>query len=317
MGSKDTLRRIMHDLNFRFKRVKNNRQILAEKEDVRYMRIKYLRDIKKYRSEGRDIVYADETYIHSSHTKEYVWYDGSNMGLKKPINKGERLIIVHAGSEKGFVPGALLIYKSSQSTGDYHDNMNKSNFEQWLENRLIPNLNPKTVLVLDNAAYHNTRVSQIPNSNSKKADMQAWLTKNGILFDPDLLRPELYEIIKKNKFHHIEYSVDKIMSAHGQVVLRLPPYHPDFNPIENIWAQIKGHVSSQNVAMNLTKVKELVENKVNSIGPEDWKKVVEHAKKCEAEFMRWEHKIDGWIEKLLIHVSDSSDSDDMQISDSD
>ncbi|GBP12635.1 hypothetical protein EVAR_10289_1 [Eumeta japonica] len=107
------------------------------------------------------------------------------------------------------------------------------------------------------------------------------------------------------------------MFAHGHVVLRLPPYHPDFNPIENIWAQIKGHVSSQNVAMNLTKVKELVENKVNSIGPEDWKKVVEHAKKCEAEFMRWEHKIDGWIEKLLIHVSDSSDNDDIQISDSD
>ncbi|GBP91733.1 hypothetical protein EVAR_92010_1 [Eumeta japonica] len=24
------------------------------------------------------------------------------------------------------------------------------------------------------------------------------------------------------------------------IVLRLPPYHPDFNPIENIWAQIKG-----------------------------------------------------------------------------
>jgi len=43
-------------------------------------------------------VYADETYIHSSHTTSYVWDDGSGAGLKAPISKGWRLIIVHAGN---------------------------------------------------------------------------------------------------------------------------------------------------------------------------------------------------------------------------
>jgi hypothetical protein len=41
-------------------------------------------------------VYADETYIHSSHTTSYGWDDGSGAGLKVSISKGRCLIIVHA-----------------------------------------------------------------------------------------------------------------------------------------------------------------------------------------------------------------------------
>jgi len=41
-------------------------------------------------------VYADETYIHSSHTTSYAWDDGTRAGLKAPVSKGRRLIIVHA-----------------------------------------------------------------------------------------------------------------------------------------------------------------------------------------------------------------------------
>jgi len=40
-------------------------------------------------------VYADETYIHSSHTS-YAWADGSGAGLEAPISKGRRLTIVRA-----------------------------------------------------------------------------------------------------------------------------------------------------------------------------------------------------------------------------
>lgn len=66
----------------------------------------------KYRNEGRNIIYTDETYIHSSHVRDKGWYDESHEGLKKPISKGQRLIIIHAGGEKGFVKDALLIFKS-------------------------------------------------------------------------------------------------------------------------------------------------------------------------------------------------------------
>ena len=45
---------------------------------------------------------------------------GLSAGLK---NKGKRLIIVHIGSEKGFVPDGWYAFESTKS-GDYHDDMN-------------------------------------------------------------------------------------------------------------------------------------------------------------------------------------------------
>ena len=38
----------------------------------------------------------------------------------RPVAKGISLIIFHAGGTSGFIPGALLIFKSHLKTGDYH-----------------------------------------------------------------------------------------------------------------------------------------------------------------------------------------------------
>ena len=37
-------------------------------------------------------------HIHNSHKASYAWDDGPGAGLKAPISKGRRLIIVHAGN---------------------------------------------------------------------------------------------------------------------------------------------------------------------------------------------------------------------------
>lgn len=85
-----------------------------EKHDIRVKRIHYLKELIKYRNEKRPIIYTDETYIHSSHTVEKGWYDDTLKGLKKPMSKGQRLIIVHAGGENGFIQDGLLIFKSGK-----------------------------------------------------------------------------------------------------------------------------------------------------------------------------------------------------------
>lgn len=83
---------------FRWKTTTDNRKIIVERREIRYLRMAYLREIRKYRQEGRPIVYLDETYLHSSHTTPREWTDGSTSGLKAPLSKGQRLIIVHAGN---------------------------------------------------------------------------------------------------------------------------------------------------------------------------------------------------------------------------
>lgn len=51
-----------------------------------------------------------------------------------------------------------------------------------------------------------------------------------------------------------KFKIDSIVRETGHDVLRLPPDHPDLNPIENIWGILKGNVASQNVKFDLSEV---------------------------------------------------------------
>ena len=101
-------------MGFRGKKTSDNRKALVESYDIRLKRIEFVRKITQYRQEGRTIVYEDKTYIHSSRTQSKDWVDDKNLSLKKPISKGQRLIIVHAGYESGFIENGLLIFKSGK-----------------------------------------------------------------------------------------------------------------------------------------------------------------------------------------------------------
>lgn len=150
------------------------------------------------------------------------------------------MIVLHAGTDTGFIPGAALVFKAHSATGDYHSEMNAQNFTKWLLEKLIPNLPPKSVLILDNAAYHNVQADRCPTMGTRKADMQAWLTRNNVPYSGDMLKVELLEQCKKYRKQPV-YIIDELLARHGHLALRLPPYHAEFNPIELIWANLKGN----------------------------------------------------------------------------
>jgi hypothetical protein len=80
-GGITSLRNIVKELGFLWKKTRNNRVVLIEKHDVRCMRVSYLTALNKYREEGRPIVYEDETYVHSSRTVRKNWTDDCASGL--------------------------------------------------------------------------------------------------------------------------------------------------------------------------------------------------------------------------------------------
>jgi hypothetical protein len=65
------------------------------------------------------------------------------------------LIIVHAGSEEGFVMGAQLIYKPGPLNSNYHSQMSSTSFEEWIKEKLIPNMSEKAVVI-----FYNVLISQ-------------------------------------------------------------------------------------------------------------------------------------------------------------
>lgn len=101
--------------------------------------------------------------------------------------------------------------------------MSYDNYVKWLNEKLLPNLPPRSVIVLDNAFYHNTRAEKLPTYNTKKADMQQWLRDKGIAFDESLSKLPLYDIIKKHKSDYITFKIDDVIKSKGFEVLRLPP----------------------------------------------------------------------------------------------
>lgn len=166
--SVSTMTKLVKKLGFRWRKTEDNRKLLMERDDIRRKRIEYIRAVRKYQSEKRPIFYTDETYIHASHTKKHSWSDNSNQGLKSPISTSNMIIIVHAGNEDGFVRNAGLVYNLKTKIDDYHD-MNFENYSKWVTTSLIPNLPPKSVIVIDNASYHNVLEEPVPSTKNRKA----------------------------------------------------------------------------------------------------------------------------------------------------
>ncbi|KAH9635902.1 hypothetical protein HF086_002462 [Spodoptera exigua] len=144
--------------------------------------------------------------------------------------------------------------------------MNSENYTKWLRIQLIPNLPPISVLIIDNAPYHNKHFDPALNSNAKKADMQSWLSEKGIAFEETMLKLQLYKLTQKS----IQKRIDRILAEHNHSVQLLPPYHPDLNPIEMAWAAIKGFVASKNTKWNVSHVFDLIKEKLALIGAEEW-----------------------------------------------
>lgn len=153
-GYHETLRQILLKNGYEFKKNKNERSLLIERYDISAWRHRYLREIASKRLKGKPIIYLDETYIHKPYKPKKCWQGPAISGVVENISSGKRYIIVHAGSENGPVPNSLLVFSTKSKMADYHHYMNAANFNKWLQEKLMPNLNEPSLIVMDNASYH-------------------------------------------------------------------------------------------------------------------------------------------------------------------
>ncbi|XP_054266927.1 uncharacterized protein LOC128989093 [Macrosteles quadrilineatus] len=272
----------------------------------------------EFKSKLKGKVLIDESYIDSAHVSGKGWSDDTlvSAGVAAPISKGERLIFLHAGGEMGFIPNCLTMWKASKKTGDYHDNVNSDTYVKWLNEKLLPNLPPRSVVIIDNASYHNKQIDKCPTSNSTKADMQQWLNGKNIQFTDDMLKVQLYELIKLHKPANIRYLIDDMFKARGFDVLRLPPYHPELNAIELIWADVKNWVASHNVTFKFNDVERLTKAKFDSMTVVDWEKKCENVKKFEDNFFGNQAQLQNTVESFVINLGvESSDDEDFEMID--
>jgi transposase len=193
--------------------------------------------------------------------------------------------------------------------------MNHTNYKKWLQEKLFPNLKPSLVIVVDNASYHNIQINRHPTSNARKAEMLFWLDKHGIRHSSDMIKVELYDLIKMHKPQYETFAIDGLLAKHGHTMIRLPPYHPDLNPIEKIWGVVKNRVAAKNVTFKLQDVQQLAEENFAAVTEEEWAAVCRHVKVVEEEYMSKEHEIDSAMERIIINPDDDDDDDTSESSD--
>jgi transposase len=194
--------------------------------------------------------------------------------------------------------------------------MNSDSFIKWLREKLTPNLPPRSVLVLDNASYLSVQIWPAPTSNSTKKQMQDWLNDRNIPFSATMFKAELFEIVKLNMPKFKTYKFDFILEEHGHCVLRLPPYHPELNPIELIWGLVKNCAATHNVSFRLDEVENLLRQKFNSVTPDEWASRCLHAKSFEDRYLEDEGRLDDFEDRqFLINLEISSSGDDKSGSD--
>ncbi|KAF2901916.1 hypothetical protein ILUMI_04272 [Ignelater luminosus] len=163
-------------------------------------------------------------------------------------------------------------------------------------------LEENSVIVLDNAPYHSRKMEKIPTSGWKKSDIQDWLRSNQIKFDDCLLKVELLAIVNEHK-----KIIDKMAKSQNKIVLRLPPYHCELNPIELIWADMKNYVAEKNTTFKFQDMKTIFFEAVGTITAQKWKNCIQHVQNnIEQKMWDLDNIIEIHVKPLIINVGEDS-----------
>ena len=92
-----------------------------------------------------------------------------------------------------------------------------------------------------------------------------------ITFVREVLVPELRPndvVIMDNLNVHKNFEVEKVINEAGSLLIFLPPYSPDFNPIEQCWSKVKAYLRSIE-ARTCGALDQAITDAINSITSED------------------------------------------------
>lgn len=278
------------------------RDALKERDDVIANRRKYLALLRANRtptgSTIRPEVYLDETFVNVNHRKQLTWNEEGSL-VNVPSGVGARLIILDAiiqddqAHTYGWVKSAHLHFKSGRRTGDYHGAMETENFTKWMTDRLLPYIPRHSLIILDNAPYHNTLTTDMfPQSNSKKSELQQWLVERDIPSEEWLLKPALYDLCRQHA-PPPRYVIDDLAATFECEILRTPQYHPELQPIEHVWGIVKSDIAStQTGHYTMTSLQERLVTAFRKVTPETCQSIFAHVRKEEERYWKVDEKLD-------------------------
>lgn len=244
---------------------------LVMKESVILHKHRYLRRFWENRNtpqqERLREVMLDESYIHQHYHRndDSIWdpSDEQDMQIGKAPAKGRRYCFaaaiqgpnpqvdnpVNDGDKAGLIDGTVWIFcpqKKGAHVGDYHKVFEGKNFVAWFRDSLLPALKQPSLIMMDNAKYHLVYGDDVPKPNKmKKQECLTFLQSKQVEVPDNLTAVELKKMVKDYIKDKIPIECDRLAKEQGHELLLTPPYHSDLQPIELVWALVKGTVGRQ------------------------------------------------------------------------
>lgn len=164
-------------------------------------------------------------------------------------------------------------------------------FKKWFTEMLLPNIPDNSLIIMDNASYHNALSCQSPPTHqcSKKRIVE-WLERNNVFCRDDCLKPELIEVLKKLA-PEPQFIIDEIAQSYGHEVIRTPPYHPELQPIEICWGIVKNHVA-RHCDFTMNNLIEQLDSGFDKVTSNTCKKIIKKIRKVEDVFWTEDLKMD-------------------------
>jgi hypothetical protein len=308
-----TLYKLMGRARLHFARRKTHHEAVKEEAFIAAQRTTYIKQVREWRSKGYTIFYLDESCLTKNMSTKMQWQSETGEGsYASPQGKGERIIISDLGSSRvGFLPGAELIFLGRASTinQDYHGEMNADIFEQWLEEDVLWRISQASphgcgVLVLDRAPYHRriTDETKRATKSMKKSELIAHLLRHKHPLDAyteeglrALTRDVLFTLCEERQ-PRPRFKVEELAEVYGIKILFLPVAHPELNPIELMWAQMKQQVRKYNVTFKTEDVVALARSTRLRLNADSWKGAEAHCIKYEDLYMQ--NEMDEHIELM-------------------
>jgi hypothetical protein len=219
----------------------------------------------------------------------------------------------------------LMLFQAKKPTGDYHANMDNDMFCKWLTLQLFPALNRqgiKAILVMDNASYHCVPAEGSINVKAMqtKREVIEVLARYRVPFrigrapigdNLDQLKFILKNWLKDNaKERGIVVGKTKVQKLCEDFQhfppLMTPPYHPELQPIEKLWRDVK-MLTARKFELGRTVAQLIIQVK-------DSFRVYASAEACSGkieEALEWERKYrDVGVYAEVVDLTQLEDDDD-------
>jgi transposase len=178
-----------------------------------------------------------------------------------------------------------------------HGQMSWNTFSKWFKIQLLPNIPYNSLIIMDNAPYHNVFV---PTISSSKEELRNWLTSNNYQWSEDMLKAELLEICKSVAYSPV-FKTDAIARKYGHRILRNPSYHPELQPIETCWAVVKNYMAD-NCDLTIDNFRYHLPIDFTMVTGKTCKKIISKVRKQEDKFWEEDEKLDEIDNSALISV---------------